>query len=357
MSDVREMLRESVTRMFSEKVDRQLRHDAEDGSLPVDLWRLVEQSGFTRVLVPENAGGTGGGWPDAYPLIHAVGYHQAPVPLAETAIGNHLLSMAQLALGDGPLALVEQDETTLRLDLRDGRLVIDGTAKSVPWARTVNQIVLSGSVKGRQVIARVRRNQPNVAVTKGENMAKEPRDAISFTECAAEEFAYSGESATSHPVVTFGALARAIAMVGAAESALAQSIQYAKDRTQFGRAIAKFQAVQHMLAVLACEVGAAKTAVEGACTAAAPHFRIQTAVAKIRAGYAAGAAARIAHQIHGAIGMTQEHGLHFATRRLWSWRSEYGNEATWAQEIGADAIRRGGQRFWSDLTLRTAAPE
>src|SRR3546814_1067112 len=62
--------------------------------------------------------------------------------------------------------------------------------------------------------------------------------------------------------------------------------------------------------------------------------------------------ASIAHQVHGAIGFTYEHALHFATRRLWSWRAEFGAESHWAELLGRAAIRRGADRLWPDLTAR-----
>ena len=77
-----------------------------------------------------------------------------------------------------------------------------------------------------------------------------------------------------------------------------------------------------------------------------PRFEI--AAAKVRAGEAAGVGAGIAHQVHGAIGFTYEHSLHFATRRLWSWRAEFGTESGGRSELGrltrAAAPTRSGRR-------------
>jgi acyl-CoA dehydrogenase len=72
----------------------------------------------------------------------------------------------------------------------------------------------------------------------------------------------------------------------------------------------------------------------------------------VRAGEAAGLGAGIAHQVHGAIGFTYEHSLHFSTRRLWSWRAEFGSESRWAQALGRDAAARGAEQLWADLTAR-----
>ena len=75
-------------------------------------------------------------------------------------------------------------------------------------------------------------------------------------------------------------------------------------------------------------------------------------MAKIRADDASSIATSIAHQVHGAIGFTYEHGLHFATRRLWSWRAEFGAGAEWAESLGRETISRGADALWPYVTAR-----
>ena len=71
------------------------------------------------------------------------------------------------------------------------------------------------------------------------------------------------------------------------------------------------------------------------------------------AGEAASVGAGLAHQAHGAIGFTQEYELHYLTRRLWSWRDEFGNEAEWNAVVGRAALAAGADGLWPALT---AAP-
>ena len=76
------------------------------------------------------------------------------------------------------------------------------------------------------------------------------------------------------------------------------------------------------------------------------------AAAKIRSAEAAREAALIAHQVHGAIGLTDGHPLHHATLRLWAWREEYGNEVYWADFLGRHALLAAGEdgtAFWERL--------
>jgi acyl-CoA dehydrogenase len=165
-------------------------------------------------------------------------------------------------------------------------------------------------------------------------------------------------------------MARAAQMAGALDSILEQGVRYATERKQFGRPIGNFQALQHYLAVVAGHVAASGLAAEQAFRAAeraataagrageagepasAHDAEFEIAAAKIRVGEAAGVSAGLVHQVHGAIGFTYEHSLHFATRRLWSWRAEFGSESAWAIELGRRVAARGADNLWNDLTER-----
>jgi alkylation response protein AidB-like acyl-CoA dehydrogenase len=128
---------------------------------------------------------------------------------------------------------------------------------------------------------------------------------------------------------------------------------YARERRQFGRAIGQFQAVQQNLAVLAGQAASAAAAAGLAAEAVAawgPGLLPAVAAAKVRTGEAAGQAAAIAHQVHGAIGFTQEHRLHHYTRRLWAWRDAFGREAEWAQVLGRHLIAAGPDGLWPAIT-------
>ena len=84
------------------------------------------------------------------------------------------------------------------------------------------------------------------------------------------------------------------------------------------------------------------------------------AVAKTRVGEAATLACEIAHQVHGAIGFTQEYALQLSTRRLWSWREEFGADPEWAARVGSFICARGADQLWPTLTANCnhhAAPE
>ena len=86
------------------------------------------------------------------------------------------------------------------------------------------------------------------------------------------------------------------------------------------------------------------------CGFAAERSVRAVAAAKVRVGEAAGAGAAVAHQVHGAMGFTFEHRLHQFTRRLWSWRDEYGQESEWAIRLGRLVAADGADALWPALT-------
>ena len=75
----------------------------------------------------------------------------------------------------------------------------------------------------------------------------------------------------------------------------------------------------------------------------------------MRVGEAAGRGSKVAHQVHGAIGFTHEHELHYRTRRLWAWRDEMGSETWWAARVGEAVLARGADGLWPLLTSSSAA--
>lgn len=146
---------------------------------------------------------------------------------------------------------------------------------------------------------------------------------------------------------------------GALNQALALAIAHVNMREQFGRPLAKFQAVQQALAQLACETAAVDVAaasladrldrVGGDLDAA----MFELAAAKWRTNRAIGVGTAIAHQVHGAIGFTADYPLHRFSTALIRWRSEGGNDAHWAQLLGAMAVPLGGAGLWAELTARS----
>ena len=131
-----------------------------------------------------------------------------------------------------------------------------------------------------------------------------------------------------------GAVTTAAAISGAADRVLAMTIDYANQRIQFGKPIAKQQAVQQQLAVMAEQVVMARIAAQIGCShGLAPPLEI-VAIAKQGASRAAVQIAAIAHAVHGAIGISEAYDLCLYTRHLNEWRTAHGSEGYWAEQLG-----------------------
>ena len=354
-SELRTILGDQVNRLLADSIGKPELEQAETGASQAELWRALEENGLPSVLVPEDRGGVGGGWGEAEVVIRAAGKYHAPVPLVESVLAGWLLSAGGLDMPAGMISFapVRRDETLTIA--RDGdRHRVRGDLTRVPWGRDVGHLAVIGLCDGVLHVALV----PKAAWTitlEDCNIAAEPRDSLAVDGMALAVGALP-ITLDAGRVFAFGAMARAGQIAGALEMVLEQTVQYANDRTQFGKPIGKFQAVQQELARMAGEVAAAGAAVEAASRAAdklggAAGFEM--AVAKVRASEAASIVAAITHQTHGAIGFTYEHRLHFATRRLWSWRAEFGSETYWAEALGAELAGKGAQALWPDMVDRT----
>lgn len=348
MSELREILGETVTRLFADLCTKQLLENADAGEWPEELWTAVAENGLTQPLIPEEKGGVGAGWQAAYVILHAAGKYAAPIPLAETLLAGWLLDQAGLDVPDGVLSIVP-DIDGVTISAADE---IGGSAVNVPWAGKASHLVGLCRREGGLVVYAA----PAAAFTASadHNIARESRDAVEFSGTAQTAPAPADFSAET--LRLYGAMVRAAQMAGALERIVADTVEYTGDRTQFGKPIGKFQVIQQNLAMTAAEVAAAVMAAQNAFRAAERHLPdFEAACAKVLAGDAAGMATDICHETHGAIGFTYEHHLHFFTRRLWSWRGEFGAETEWAERLGRRVAARGPDALWSDITARQSA--
>jgi acyl-CoA dehydrogenase len=337
---------DTATRIFQDLCDPNTVNEAENGVWPKALWGALEQSGLPLTWVAEELGGAGAALADGFAVLRVAGHFAAPVPLAETLMAGWLLSRAGIAAPSGPMTIAPiHADGNIRVT-SDGAL--SGRARKVPFARNASHIAVFVNRGDETAVALVA--AAGLPISQSTSVAGEPRDEVTFDRVVPETVQRA--AIDQDRLVGFAAAVRLQQMAGALERILEQSVQYALDRSQFGRPIAKFQAIQHNLATLAGEVAAASAAADAAAEACAlPDIAIgEIAIAKVRGGEAAGTGAAIAHQVHGAMGFTYEHSLHHSTRRLWSWREEFGNEAVWATRLGRMVATRGADELWPFIT-------
>lgn len=349
-NEVRAMLTESVTRLMADHVDQRALQAAKREGWSPALWQTLEEGQFTRIGMAEEMGGAGGTLSDLAAVLRIAGRYGAPVPLAETAmLAVWMLTSAGLAVPRGPLAAGPSGAEVVRARRGGGRWAVSGVVPRMPWARIAQHLVLLAQSDEGGVVVMV--DPARCEIRPGRNLAGEPRDTVMLNDVIAED-AGPAQSVTRSALRLRGALARALLMAGALEQALELAVRYAHERVQFGRRIGQFQAIQQELARFAGEAAAAVAAALSAAGAMERGGDVTLAVAsaKIRTAEAAREGALIAHQVHGAIGVTDEHALHHTTLRLWSWREEYGNEAEWAVTLGGLTQKRGADALWPALT-------
>jgi len=264
----------------------------EEGGDASEMWRAFTDSGFLDALVAEDAGGAGLTLADAAPLIALLGARAVPLPVGDTMIARALLAAAGLDIPDGPLALTTG-------------------AGAVPFGLVASHIV-SGTPEAP-------------VVTEAAVVATGVHHDI-------DGFANGLDGSALRPIA---AVLRALLISGAAGRVLDMTVQYANERSQFGKSIGKQQAVQQQLSVLAEHAVAARIAAAiGARGGLTPVLR-DVAIAKHGTSLAAGQIAAIAHAVHGAIGISEEYDLQLLTRRLHGWRLADGSESYWAGVLGS----------------------
>jgi len=351
MSDMRDVVVTNATRVFADLCTGEAHVLAERGEWQPSLWTVLEDAGFPYAAHAPARGGPGTDFGDALALVRAAGACHLPAPLAETMLAELVLAAAALPplRGSATVAPVVPGDS-VSLTRVPGGWRLTGLARRIPWGRHVDAIVFVGDASGTPAAALVR---PKVALRADRNFANEPRDTLVLDglRIADEDVAVHASCLSAQDLRTLGASFRVAAMTGAMETALEMSLSYAMERKQFGRPIAKFQAVQHQIAIMASQVAAANAATDAMIEAVGTgNASFEIAAAKLRVGEAAGIVAGIAHQVHGAMGFSLDHPLHRCTRRLWSWRDEFGSEHEWAEVIGDIVARLGHQELWPFLT-------
>ena len=300
MSEVRALLAESAAELFR----RHCPTEVVAKGWSAELWQVVERAELTE----------GATTAELAEVLRVASQYAAPIPLGEDALARGFLARSGIEAPAGPLTVGD---------------FYDRRAEGVPFARIATGIV----AVGLEGVALLRPG--SYRVSEGVNLAGEPRDAVE-----ADPFEVVPLGAVLR---RWGALLRAVQIAGALERVLQLTVRQADDRRQFGQPLRRFQAIAHQLAELAAETAAARAAADAA--AEDPQLW-KIAAAKVRCGEAAGRAATIAHQVHGAIGFTDEHVLHRFTLRLWSWRDEFGTEEEWASVLGG-LLK---ENLWETLT-------
>jgi len=356
MSESRNLYSEAATRLFSDLCPADVPAAAETDGYPRELWAAVETAGFASMLASEEDGGVSASPAEAVALLKVAGRFAVPLPLAETLIAQWVLSLAGVKVGPGPLTVaLSEGDGPWTFTQRSGRTTLKGQQRAVPWAASATAVVVVAPHKGKSAVAVVAPGKFKIEARK--NIAGEPRDDIVAEAVEADAFA---ELAAPGPRMIFrmASLFRAALISGALERILDMSVRYSTERSQFGRTLSRFQAIQQQLAVLAGEAAAsAAIADAAACVVEREDGELMIAVARARLAAAIDTGAAVAHQVHGAIGFSREYPLHNHTRRLWAWRDEYGSAVEWRERLGRAFAGTPADALWPKLARVGARTE
>jgi alkylation response protein AidB-like acyl-CoA dehydrogenase len=356
---IREAAREFLAARFKSERIREIAA-SEDG-LDESGWGEMSELGWPGLALPEEWGGQGLGTVELAVLFEEMGYALAPSPLfSNTAVGLALAAagsdeqkeayLRPLAEGTrrGAPAFVEASSTGtpgaygMSAEADGDGVVLDGEKVLIPDAAGADFFLVAGGDGARHLVDRS---------ASGVTIAPEPSidptrrlSSVRFEAVRVEAAAtLPGYGADYEPVFDRCCVALAAESTGVAQRALEMAVSYAKDRQQFGRPIGSYQAVSHRCAQMLLETENSRSAVYGAAwTADAEPESLPRAAATAKA-YASDAGWRVPDasiQVHGGIGFTWEHDLHFFLKRGRANAALYG-DSRWHRERVAAAVLAG----------------
>jgi alkylation response protein AidB-like acyl-CoA dehydrogenase len=310
----------------------------------LELWQRLATQGWLGLTFPEEYGGAGLGYVELAVLLEEMGGALLPGPYFSTVVVAGPVIMdagspeqkGQLMTGIARGQLI----VTLALTEPGGRwdaagvqtvasargddFVIDGTKLYVPNAHASDYMVVAARTgDGEEDISLfiVARQAPGVTQTLLETIASDRQSEVVFDDVSVPPSALLGDLnggwATIEKVLEWGAVGKCAEMVGGAQEVLDMTVEYTKQRAQFGRPIGSFQAVQHHCANMATDVEASRHITNQAASRLAEGLPAQREVAMAKA-WVSDAYRRVCalgHQCHGAVGFTKEHRMQLYSRR------------------------------------------
>jgi alkylation response protein AidB-like acyl-CoA dehydrogenase len=269
-----------------------------DETLDAELWRAMDEQGWTAIEVPEADGGVGLGTVELAVLVEEIGRHAAPAPLVPTVLALDAFAtagddawVARILSGDA-LACVAWD-----------------AAAPVPYAPSADVAVVctADGVCAMEISTRPAR-EPAMDLTR----------ELGWLDFDASRARRLGGADARERLINRGATLASAEMLGGASRVLDMAVEYAKERVQFGRPIGSFQAVKHRCADMLVDVEGMRSTVYWAAWCLAADDReasVAASTAKIWCGDASKRVMASALQVHGGIGFTWEHDLHFYMKR------------------------------------------
>ena len=371
LSETQQMLKNSAREVLSQECQPSLVRAMEEDDLGYtpELWRQLVTLGWTGLPLGEEYGGTGGSFMDLSVLIEEMGRSLVPCPYFSTVVLGALTvedagtnaQKRDLLPGicrDGStmtLALLEDTATYSPRGIQlealpgDNSYTLNGTKLFVPDARSADTIIVAARTSRHPnptqgiTLFLVPASSPGIVISPHVTIASDRQAEITFSNVKVPESSVLGTVEEGWPVLDRtmlrAAAGKCVEMVGGAEVVLEMTVEFVKQRVQFGRPVGSFQAVQHHCANMATDVqGCRNVAYQAAWKLSEGlEAREEVSLAKSWVGDAYDRVCSLAHQCHGAIGFTKEHDLQLYTRRAKAQEIAYGDPA-FHRELLAQAL-------------------
>lgn len=363
-----QLLRDTTARFLGDRVplDRQRKDRDHPAGFEPDYWSGGAELGWIMPLVSEDNGGgsvSGRGIVDLSVIAYEFGRHSAPGPLVDCNVvagalsdaGGHAQALEAIMTG-GAIASVclgaapwqQSGEATISISREGGDLVINGSVRPVESAAQAGFFLVTGQSGSGVTQALVPADAPGVGIKalKAIDVSRK-FGAVSFDNVRVPTSALVGDFAGAADAVAHQVRRAAVILcaesVGAMESAFAMTVDWAFDRYTFGRALASYQALKHRFADMKSWLEAS----HAICDSAADSLADGTAraaetvsAAKAYIGEHGVELAQDCVQIHGGIGVTYEHDLHFFLRRVTLNRLLYGTPGDHRRWLAAMQIEK-----------------
>ncbi len=371
LTEVQQMLKSSAQEFLARECPTTLVREMEEDErgYPDELWRQMTSLGWAGVPFPEQYGGTGGDFLDLAVLLEEIGRALAPSPYFSSVVlggltvldaGNDAQKddlLSRICDGSGILTLAVTEasatfepwgvETTA---IADGNgFSLSGTKLFVPDAHVADVIIVAARTKADGEPAEgitlflVPARMDGLEVTPIRTIGSEQQFEVTFDNVRLPASSVLGEVNAGWPIAE-RAIQRAVAgqcitMLGGATAVLDMTVEYVKQRTQFGRPVGSFQAVQHHCAQMATDVEGCRGVAYQAAWMLAEGLPAQReiSIAKAWISQAYRRVCATAHQCHGAIGFTREHDLQLYTRRAKVQELGYG-DVNYHKELAMSSI-------------------
>jgi alkylation response protein AidB-like acyl-CoA dehydrogenase len=331
--------------------------DTADGFEQSD-WEEMAELGWPGLALPEEWGGQGLGIVDLAVLFEEMGYALAPSPLLSTTVAGLALAangtdeqreswLPRLASGEarGTVALFDAGTSaaigSFEMEAQaDGDGILLGGEKVLVMDAASADFFLVATADGRRHLVEADaegvRAEPESSIDPTRRLYTLHLDGVHI----GPEATLNGGQEDYLPVLWRACVAIAAESTGVAQRAMEMAVDYAKDREQFGRPIGAYQAVSHRCAQMLLETENSRSAVYGAAWAAATEPESLPLAASIAKAYASDAGWRVPDasiQVHGGIGFTWEHDLHFFLKRGKANAASFG-DARWHRDRVADLV-------------------